>query len=80
MASLQPACHTPKFSNDYYLCVTTLYDACTCCAAVPNARMSMTIAPLVNPDCIALSPPEGFSPVELGYIEFDLDRVPDSHD
>merc|ERR1712083_165091 len=28
MASLQPACHTKKFSNEYYLCVTTKYDGC----------------------------------------------------
>ena len=54
MASLQPACHTKKFSNDYYLTVTTEYDGCVCCVDLPDAKMSMTIVPLVNPECLGL--------------------------
>jgi len=80
MASLQPACHTPKFSVDYYLTVRTEYDGCVCCVDLPDATMKMTIVPLVNPDCVGLQPPEDFSPNELPVIEFDLDRIPDSSD
>ena len=39
MASLQPACHTKKFTNEYYLRVSTEYDGCFCFADVPDARM-----------------------------------------
>ena len=80
MASLQPACHTKKFSNDYYLTVTTEYDGCVCCVDLPDAKMKMTIVPLVNPECLGLSPPEDFSPSDLGTIEFDLTRDPSSSD
>ena len=57
MASLQPACHTKKFSNEYYLCVETEYDGCICCVDLPDARMKMTIVPLVNPACFGYIPP-----------------------
>ena len=50
MASLQPACHTQRFSNDYYLTVTLNYDGCTCCVDLPDAKMRMTIVPLINPE------------------------------
>lgn len=50
MASLQPACHTPKFSNEYFLTVTTDYDGCVCCINLPDAKMPMTIVPLANPN------------------------------
>lgn len=52
MASLQPACHTPKFSNEYFLTVTLEYDGMICCVDLPDARMPMSIIPMVNPDCI----------------------------
>jgi len=37
MASLQPACHTKKFSNDYVLSVQLSYDGCVCCIDLPDA-------------------------------------------
>lgn len=54
MASLQPACHTPKFSNDYFLTVVTEYDGCVCCVDLPDAKMAMTIVPIVNPECFGV--------------------------
>ena len=57
MASLQPACHTKAFSNEYYLCVTTEYDGCICCVDLPDARMKMTIVPIVNPECFGFVAP-----------------------
>lgn len=62
MASLQPACHTKKFSNDYYLCVETEYDGCVCCVDLPDARMRMTIIPMVNPECFGFIPPSDWNP------------------
>ena len=80
MASLQPACHTKKFSNDYYLSVTVEYDGCVCCVDLPDARMPMTIVPLVNPDLLNLQVPDDFEPGDLGMVEFDLSRDPSSSD
>jgi len=78
MASLQPACHTKKFSNDYYLSVTTEYDGCVCCVDLPDAVMKMTIVPLVNPELLGLRMPEDFGPTDLGMIEFDLTKADSS--
>lgn len=57
MASLQSACHTKAFSNEYYLCATTEYDGCICCVDLPDAKMKMTIVPIVNPACFGYNPP-----------------------
>jgi len=78
MASLQPACHTPKFSNDYYLTVTIAYDGCVCCVDLPDAKMKMTIVPVVNPECLGLAAPEDFAPTDLGEVVCDLEHTPDS--
>jgi hypothetical protein len=78
MASLQPACHTKKFSNEYYLCVTTEYDGCICCVDLPDARMKMTIVPLVNPECFGFIPPQNWNPMQLGAFAVDLNHEPDS--
>lgn len=62
MASLQPACHTKNFSNDYYLIVTTAYDGCVCCVDLPDARMKMTIVPIVNPELFGAVPMADWNP------------------
>ncbi len=62
MASLQPACHTKKFSCEYYLSVTTEYDGCVCCVDLPDAKMKMTIVPLVNPMCFGFVPGADWNP------------------
>ena len=62
MASLQPACHTKKFSNEYFLCVTTEYDGCVCCVDLPDARMKMTIIPSFNPELFGYIPPHQWEP------------------
>ena len=76
MASLQPACHTKKFSNDYYLTVTTEYDGCICCVDLPDARMAMSIMPLVNPETSGYRVPEDWNGTQLG--EFHVDPTKDS--
>jgi len=78
MASLQPACHTKKFSCEYYLCVRTEYDGCICCVDLPDAKMKMTIVPLVNPDCFGFKTPDDWNPTELGEFNIDLAHDPDS--
>ena len=72
MASLQPACHTKKFSCEYFLRVTTDYSGCHCCQNLPDASMKMTIIPIVNPECFGFTPPEDWSPSELGEFNVDL--------
>ena len=67
MASLQPACHTKKFSNDYFLTVTLEYDGMVCCIDLPDARMPMSIIPMVNPACVGAEPsPDEFSGTSWG--------------
>lgn len=78
MASLQPACHTKKFSNEYYLCVTTKYDGCVCCVDLPDARMKMTIVPIVNPECFGFVPPADWNGQQLGQFNVDLNYDTDS--
>jgi len=78
MASLQPACHAKGFSNDYFLTVTTEYDGCVCCIDLPDAKMKVTIVPLVNPACIGLAAPEDFSPEDLGSIDCGLNQCGES--
>ena len=78
MASLQPACHTKKFSCEYYLCVTTEYDGCVCCVDLPDAKMKMTIVPLVNPACFGFQPSGDWNPQSLGEFAIDLNHDPDS--
>ena len=78
MASLQPACHTKKFSCDYFLCVRTEYDGCVCCVDLPDARMKMTIVPLVNPECFGFKAGDDWNPTELGEFNIDLAHDPDS--
>lgn len=49
MASLQPACHTKKFSNEYFLSVDVEYEGCICNLDLPDAKLKMSIVPMVNP-------------------------------
>ena len=76
MASLQPACHAPKFSNEYFLTVRTEFDGCIC-SQTPHARSQMTIVPLLDPSCFGYQAGHDFS--ELGAYNFDLTHEPDSH-
>ena len=75
MASLQPACHTKKFSNDYVLSVKLSYDGNDCCVNLPDAKMPMTIVPMVNPALLGGTPGVGFHdfrPTELGNFHVDI--------
>lgn len=75
MASLQPACHTKKFSNEYFLTVTLEYDGMICCVDLPDARMPMSIVPLVNPDCIGAVPSaDDFNGTNWGNFHVELSK------
>jgi len=78
MASLQPACHTKKFSNDYYLTVTTEYDGCVCCVDLPDAKMGMSIMPLVNPETSGFVVPSDWTGSMLGEFHVDPSKETDS--
>lgn len=68
MASLQPACHTKDFSNEYFLTITLEYDGCVCCINLPDARMPMTIVPIVNPELFGAEPLPDWRPTVLTPI------------
>ena len=78
MASLQPACHTKKFSNEYFLRVVLEYEGCHCCQNLPDASMPMTIVPMVNPDCFGFTPPSDWNPSQLGEFHVDLAHESDT--
>ena len=65
-----------RFSNDYYLTVSLDYAGCTCCADLPEAKMRMTIVPLINPECFNLVRPEDWNPVDFGNIDMVADHTP----
>ena len=73
MAGVQPATHTKRISNEYFLCVLVEYDGCTCCVNLPDSRTKMTIIPLVNPACFGFQPPAtGWAPYPLGSFNVNL--------
>lgn len=72
MAGIQPATHSKKISNDYYLCVEVQYDGCTCCVNLPDSRMPLTIIPIVNPECFGFQPPSNWAPMALGNTQINL--------
>jgi len=61
MTQLQPATrHAKMFSARYYSSVSTEFDGCTCCAETPDAKVPMTIVPVVNPMSFGFAPPNGW--------------------
>ena len=80
MASLQPACHTKKFSCEYFLSVEVAYDGCVCCVDLPDAKLKMTIVPMVNPEHLGISAKDDFNPTELGYFDVEVVNEPSSSD
>lgn len=73
MASIQPACHSKRLRNEYFLCVEVEYDGCVCCVDLPDSRMPMTIVPVVHPDCYGFKAPDEWSEAtNLGCFNVDL--------
>ena len=72
MASLQPTCHTKAFTNDYFFRVVTKFEGCVCCNKRLDARMKMTIVPIVNPACFGFKPGNDFNPTEVGSFSLNL--------
>lgn len=79
MASLQPACHTKAFTNEYFLTITTEYDGCVCCVDLPDARMRMTIVPIVNPELFGAVPMANWNPQMLQKLYPDVGAHGDTH-
>jgi len=76
MASLQPACHAPKFTNEYILKVQTHYEGCIC-SDTPHAEIKMTIVPLLDPACFCSSQSHSFT--ELAHYSVNPTHDPDQH-
>jgi hypothetical protein len=68
MSQLQPATrHAKHFSARYYSSVETKFDGCTCCNETPDAKVPMTIVPVVNPNSFGFAPPSnGWAPYVFG--------------
>ena len=49
LENMAPRCHGSKITNDYFLTVRCGYDGCTCCSALPIAKVPITIVPVINP-------------------------------
>jgi hypothetical protein len=49
LENMAPRCHGSKVSNEYFLTVRCAYDGCTCCSALPVAKVPITIVPVINP-------------------------------
>ena len=72
MASVQPATHSRFITNEYFLCTRTAYSGCTCCSDLPDARLPLTIVPMVNPACFGFQPPDDYEPMDIGFFKCDL--------
>jgi len=72
MAGVQPAAHSRKIQNEYFLCVEVHYNGCTCCSNLPDSRMPLTIIPIVNPACFGFQPPSMWAPAYLGNTQINL--------
>ena len=72
MASIQPAVRNAKYITiEYFICTELSYDGCTCCQNLPDARLPMTIVPMVNPACFGFGRPNGYEPILLGTFHVD---------
>lgn len=47
------------------------YDGCVCCINLPDAKMPMTIVPMVNPAMLGTAP-ANFNPTEIGSFHVDV--------
>jgi hypothetical protein len=62
LTQLQAACHSNFVKNEYFIKVNCFYDGCTCCGNTPQARVPVTIVPMVNPACCGFTAPQDFQP------------------
>jgi hypothetical protein len=60
MSQAQPVSHGSIVKNEYFIAIRTSYDGCTCCAAVPLARVPLCILPTINPKCFGFQAPADF--------------------
>lgn len=49
---VQAATNSSMITIEYFLVINLVYDGCTCCANLPDAKMKFSIIPLVNPMCV----------------------------
>eukprot|EP00347_Sterkiella_histriomuscorum_P005522 403356296 len=62
MRQIQPACHGHHVRIDYHMTVRCAFQGCTCCAALPHAKIPLSIVPIVNPSCTGYQQPQDFNP------------------
>jgi len=74
MEAVQPASHSAATSNEYFLVTKTEYDGCNCGSELPDSELALTIVPHVNPMCFGFTPPPGWMPNDLGFIQIHLDH------
>lgn len=77
LAGVQSATESKFISNEYFLVIELAYDGCTCCANLPDARLPITIVPIVDPACFGFKSPDGWMPMNLGGFNFELQHWPD---
>ena len=71
LSQLAPACHSQHIRNDYYLNCNVKYDGCTC-SNLPHVEVPLTVIPVVNEALHGFPEPEGYSPMQLGYFQFQV--------
>ena len=72
MSQLAPATHSHYITNDYVLNVNVKFDGCTCCAALPNISVPLSVIPMTDAASYGFQEPPGYQPFELGFFRFDL--------
>ena len=72
MTQLQPATrHAKRFSVRYFCEIETEYEGCICCCnETPDAKVPMTIVPMVNPNCFGFAPPSNWAPHSFGWKNY----------
>ena len=62
--------------NAYKLNTVVDFDGCFCCEDqdFPENKISMSIVPVVNPDCFGFIPPEGFVPFDLACTQLQINH------
>ena len=74
LSGIAPACHSRFIDNDYVLNCNVSFDGCTCCSAVPNISVPLTIIPLVHMESYGCQGPEGYEPIHLGTSSFEVNH------
>jgi hypothetical protein len=70
---LAPATNSFLIKNEYTLQVKVTFNSgWTCCSAIPNVKVPMTLIPVADPNVYGFPEPPGFSPTNLGFTKFEI--------